>query len=65
MQPLTPVSFLARTAYIWPSGPPSSTARRYTWKETYDRSRRLASALVKQGVGAATRSRPCSPTRPR
>jgi fatty-acyl-CoA synthase len=49
---LTPVSFLARTAYIWPErtavihGP-----RRYTWRETYERSRRLASALAKQGVG--------------
>jgi len=50
--PLTPVSFLARTAYIWPE----RTAvihgtRRYTWRETYDRSRRLASALVKRGIG--------------
>ncbi len=51
--PLTPVSFLARTAYIWPErlavvhGP-----RRYTWKETYERSRRLASALVARGIGA-------------
>jgi fatty-acyl-CoA synthase len=49
---LTPVSFLARTAYIWPHrvavvhGP-----RRYTWKETYDRSRRLASALAAKGIG--------------
>jgi len=51
--PLTPVSFIARTAYIWPDrtavihGP-----RRYTWKETYDRSRRLASALARHGIGA-------------
>jgi len=49
--PLTPVSFLARTAYIWPH----RTAvvhgdRRYTWQETYDRSRRLASALVRRGI---------------
>ena len=49
---LTPVSFLARTSYIWPErtavihGP-----RRYTWKETYERSRRLASALAGQGIG--------------
>src|SRR4030095_9010392 len=54
--PLTPVSFLARTAYIWPE----RTAvihgdRRYTWKETYQRSRRLASALVRPGVGAGDR----------
>jgi 3-(methylthio)propionyl---CoA ligase len=51
--PLTPVSFLARTAYTWPE----RTAvvhgtRRYTWKETYERSRRLGSALVGQGIGA-------------
>src|SRR3954451_21513720 len=49
--PLTPVSFLARAAYIWPErtavihGP-----RRYTWKESYERSRRLASALAKPGI---------------
>ncbi|MEO8506912.1 MAG: acyl-CoA synthetase [Betaproteobacteria bacterium] len=50
--PLTPVSFLARTAFIWPR----RTAvihgqRRYTWRETYDRARRLASALTRAGVG--------------
>ena len=49
---LTPVSFLARTAYIWP-GRISVVhgTRRYTWKETYDRSRRLASALAQRGIG--------------
>jgi fatty-acyl-CoA synthase len=50
--PLTPLSFIARTAYIWPErvavvhGP-----RRYTWRETYARSRRLASALTRLGIG--------------
>jgi fatty-acyl-CoA synthase len=50
--PLTPLSFIARTAYIWPErvavihGP-----RRYTWGETYARSRRLASALAARGIG--------------
>jgi fatty-acyl-CoA synthase len=49
--PLTPISFIARTAYIWPKriavvhGP-----RRYTWAETYARSRRLASALRARGI---------------
>jgi hypothetical protein len=39
--PLTPLSFIARTAYIWPDrlavihGP-----RRYTWRDTYARARR-------------------------
>ena len=49
---LTPLSFIARTAYTWPGrtavvhGP-----RRYTWAETYARSRRLASALAHRGIG--------------
>jgi fatty-acyl-CoA synthase len=51
--PLTPVSFLARTAYIWPERTAVvHGSRRYTWGQTYDRSRRLASALVQQGIGA-------------
>ncbi len=50
--PLTPLSLIARTAYTWPQriavvhGP-----RRYTWSETYARSRRLASALAHRGIG--------------
>jgi fatty-acyl-CoA synthase len=50
--PLSPLSFIARSAYTWPHrtavvhGP-----RRYTWGETYARSRRLASALAHRGVG--------------
>ncbi len=48
---LTPVSFLARTAYIWPDRVAViHGARRYTWKDTYERSRRLASALAQSGV---------------
>jgi len=49
---LTPLSFIARTAYTWPQrtavvhGP-----RRYTWSETYARARRLASALAHRGIG--------------
>ncbi|HPT50227.1 MAG TPA: acyl-CoA synthetase [Accumulibacter sp.] len=50
--PLTPLTFLARTAYIYPE----RTAvihgeRRYTWLETFTRSRRLASALADHGIG--------------
>ena len=64
--PLTPVSFLARTAYIWPERTAViHGARRYTWKETYERSRRLASALAaaghrrrRHGGGDARRTRP-------
>jgi fatty-acyl-CoA synthase len=49
---LTPVSFIARTAYIWPDRPSVIHGdRRYTWGQTYERSRRLASALVRRGVG--------------
>jgi fatty-acyl-CoA synthase len=50
--PLTPLSFIARTAGTWPHrtavvhGP-----RRYTWAQTYARSRRLASALAHRGIG--------------
>jgi fatty-acyl-CoA synthase len=50
--PLTPLSFIARTAAIWPQrtavvhGP-----RRYTWAESYGRARRLASALAHRGIG--------------
>ncbi len=50
--PLTPLSFIARTAEIWPA----RTAvihgeRRYTWAESYARSRRLAGALEARGIG--------------
>ena len=50
--PLTPLSFIARTAYIWPHRVSViHGARRYTWNETYARSRRLASALARRGFG--------------
>lgn len=50
--PLTPVSFMARTAHIYPD----RTAVVYndirrSWAETYDRCRRFASALSKRGYG--------------
>jgi fatty-acyl-CoA synthase len=50
--PLTPLSLIARTAYIWPERLAVVHGdRRYTWAETYTRSRRLASALARAGIG--------------
>jgi fatty-acyl-CoA synthase len=50
--PLTPLSLIARTAYTYPNRLSVIHGdRRYTWAETYARSRRLASALVKAGIG--------------
>ena len=49
---LTPLSLIARTAYTWPQRVSVvHGARRYTWAETYARSRRLASALAHRGIG--------------
>jgi fatty-acyl-CoA synthase len=49
---LTPLSFLERTAHVYPDRPSViHGSRRYTWKETYQRARRLASALTKRGIG--------------
>src|SRR5437870_11236514 len=50
--PLSPIGFLARSAAIYPD----RTAvihgeRRYSWRETLGRSRRLASALLAHGIG--------------
>jgi len=50
--PLTPLSLIARAAYTYPSRlAVVHGARRYTWSETYARSRQLASALSRAGVG--------------
>jgi len=50
--PLTPLQFLERAALAYPDKTSViHGARRYTWAETYARSRRLASALAKRGVG--------------
>ncbi len=51
--PLTPLSFLARTAGVYPE----HTAvvhgdTRYTWAQTYARCRRLASALARRGISS-------------
>jgi fatty-acyl-CoA synthase len=49
--PLTPLSLIARTAYVYPHQPSVIHGeRRYTWAETYARARRLGSALVKAGI---------------
>ena len=49
--PLTPLTFLERAAYVYP-GRLSVVhgTQRFTWKETYARCRRLASALAQLGV---------------
>src|SRR3954469_10595660 len=50
--PLTPLSFLERAAHVYPERVSViHGAERYTWKSTYERARRLASALAKRGIG--------------
>ena len=63
--PLTPLSFIARTAHIWPHRVAVIHGeRRYTWAETYARSRRLASALSKRSLGSGARARRAMAHRP-
>ena len=50
--PLTPLSLIARTAYTYPDALAVVHGdRRYTWRETYARCRRLGSALAHAGIG--------------
>ncbi len=50
--PLTPLTFIERTTYIYPDRVALIHGeRRQTWRETYERTRRLASALRQLGVG--------------
>jgi fatty-acyl-CoA synthase len=50
--PLTPLTFLERAAYVYPERPSViHGSQRFTWRETYARCRRLASALVRRGIG--------------
>jgi fatty-acyl-CoA synthase len=49
---LSPLSFLARTAGIYPEGVAVvHGTRRISWREAYARCRRLASALAARGIG--------------
>ena len=49
--PLTPLGFIERTAAVYPQRiSVIHGARRYTWRETYARCLRLASALTQQGI---------------
>ncbi|THF66128.1 acyl-CoA synthetase [Pseudothauera nasutitermitis] len=49
--PLTPITFLERSAYIYPERVAViHGARRYTWRQSAARARRLASALTQLGV---------------
>jgi fatty-acyl-CoA synthase len=51
--PLTPLTFLERSSYIYPERVATIHGkRRYTWGQVYERSRRLASALVQHKVGS-------------
>ena len=51
--PLSPLSFLERTAAVYPDHcSVIHGARRFTWAETYARCRRLAGALARRGVGS-------------
>ncbi len=51
-QPLTPLSFLARAATVWPDHVACiHGASRTTYRDLYNRCRQLASALVKRGIG--------------
>ena len=50
--PLSPLSFIERSAFVYPKRISIiQGARQYTWKESYDRCRQLASALINHGIG--------------
>jgi len=49
--PLTPLSFIGRTAAVYPDHPAViHGTKRFTWSETYARCRQLASALARRGI---------------
>src|ERR1700736_3588607 len=51
--PLTPLSFLARTAAVYPNHVSTIyEGRVFTWSETYARCRRLASYLAGRNIGS-------------
>ncbi|HEX9181588.1 MAG TPA: acyl-CoA synthetase, partial [Burkholderiales bacterium] len=50
--PLSPLSFIERSAYVYPDRVSVIHGdRQFTWRETYERCRRLASALHGRGIG--------------
>ncbi|MGY4418936.1 acyl-CoA synthetase (AMP-forming)/AMP-acid ligase II [Bradyrhizobium sp. JR6.1] len=50
--PLTPLSFLARSAAVYPDHVSAVyEGRTFTWKETYERCKRFASYLAGHGIG--------------
>ena len=50
--PLSPLTFIERTACVYPERVAViHGAQRFTWRETFARCRRLASALSKRGIG--------------
>ncbi|MGH7000510.1 MAG: AMP-binding protein, partial [Stellaceae bacterium] len=50
--PLSPLGFIARAAAIYPDRlAVVHGTRRYSWKQSYERCRRLASALQRRGIG--------------
>jgi fatty-acyl-CoA synthase len=49
---LTPLTFLDRAAAVYPDRPAViHGARRYSWRQTAERCRRLGSALARRGIG--------------
>ena len=52
--PLTPLSFLARSAAVYPDHVSTVyEGRIFTWSQTYARCRRFASYLAARGIGTA------------
>ena len=50
--PLSPLSFLQRSAEVYPNRlSVVHGSKKYTWSDTFKRSKQLASALTKKGVG--------------
>src|SRR5512136_1393319 len=50
--PLTPLSFLERSAAVYPNHVSTVyEGRSFTWSQTYERCRRFASWLASKGIG--------------
>jgi fatty-acyl-CoA synthase len=63
--PLTPLTFIERAAYVHPDRVAVIHGdEQYTWRETYARCRRLASALSRRGIGAGDTVAVIAPTVP-